>query len=890
MRGKIPLLILYTFHDLLKYVILMKFTLSWLKNSLETDASVDTISDALTSLGLEVESITDYATLLKDFTVAEIVEAVPHPKADRLRVCQVRVSNDDEQSPFIGMSGEKEFSEETQAYSSVRADSEEKSDDANRPRKGTLKQIVCGAPNARAGIKVVLASPNTIIPANGMVIKISKIRDVESNGMLCSFEELGIAGDSEGIIELPLDAEIGTSAAAALGLDDAVIEIAITPNRGDCLSVHGIARDLAARGIGRLKPLEPVAINATTKNPYTITLNTPACSFFATRLLINVQNKPSPEWLQNRLKSLGLKPISAVVDVTNFVMLSLGQPLHAFDAAKIAGHHLEITQTIGSESFSALNGNTYTLPEKAIVIKDSSGIISLAGIIGGASTACSSDTTSVLLEAAVFDAPTIALTGQALTLQTDARYRFERNIDAGITKYALDVAAHLIQEICGGDISELSHSGNIPNALKTVPFDSHSVASYGGLSLPTTEIESILTRLGFTRPTVLDPKNFGAKQDENSQAGLNPHLISPLGYDKLKQTEINNLLAIPSWRHDISGQHDIVEEILRVAGYASIPSQSLPLPAKLPKTPHKPQQQRELAVKRLCTSLGYAEAVTWSFLSPEKAAQFGQLDAKLVLKNPISADLTTMRPSLLPNLLISAQYNTAQSVRGNRLFEVAPVYFSATPDGQTVCASGILWGENTEKHWLSAPKSVTVFDAKQTAFAIIEQCGANPENLSYSTDIPAHFHPTRSSALKLGNVVVGYVGEIHPNLTEGLKIAAFELFLERLPYPKVKTTKTRQPLKNSAFQPVSRDFAFVVDENLAAETLLKAIRLSDRAMISHVSVFDVYQGKGVAEGKKSLAVAVRFEPTEKTLEEADLQALSGKIIAAAEKVGAILRG
>ncbi|MFZ4126319.1 MAG: YtpR family tRNA-binding protein [Rickettsiales bacterium] len=358
----------------------MKFTLSWLKNSLETDASVDSISDALTSLGLEVESVTDYAAVLKDFTVAEIVEATPHPKADRLRVCQVNT-------------------------------------------KDGVKQIVCGAPNARSGIKVVLASPNTIIPANGMVIKISKIRDVESNGMLCSFEELGIAGDSEGIIELSGDAEIGASAAAALGLDDAVIEIAITPNRGDCLSVHGIARDLAARGIGRLKLLEPVALNATTKNPYTITLNTPACSFFATRLLIGVQNKPSPEWLQNRLKALGLKPISAVVDVTNFVMLSLGQPLHAFDAGKIARHHLEITQTIGQEPFSALNGNTYTLPEKAIVIKDTSGIISLAGIIGGASTACSSDTTNILLEAALFDAPTIALTGQALTLQTDARYR-----------------------------------------------------------------------------------------------------------------------------------------------------------------------------------------------------------------------------------------------------------------------------------------------------------------------------------------------------------------------------------------------------------------------------------------------------------------------------------
>jgi phenylalanyl-tRNA synthetase beta chain len=805
----------------------MKFTLSWLKNSLETDASVDTISDALTSLGLEVESVTDYAAVLKDFTVAEIVEAVPHPKADRLRVCQVNT-------------------------------------------KDGVKQIVCGAPNARAGIKVVLASPNTIIPANGMVIKISKIRDVESNGMLCSFEELGIAGDSEGIIELSGDAKIGTSAAAALGLDDAVIEIAITPNRGDCLSVHGIARDLAARGIGRLKPLEPVTLNATTKNPYSITLNTPACAFFATRLLISVQNKPSPEWLQNRLKALGLKPISAVVDVTNFVMLSLGQPLHAFDAAKIAGQHLEITQTTGNESFSALNGNTYTLPEKAIVIKDTSGIISLAGIIGGSRTACSSDTTNILLEAAVFDAPTIALTGQALTLQTDARYRFERNVDPAITQYALDIAANLIQEICGGEISEISHSGHIPNALKTVPFDLNSVQHYGGLTLPVLEIQNILERLGFISNTDDFPVVFAGNASPKSNTPVT--------------------LTIPSWRHDISGQHDIVEEILRVAGYASIPSQSLPIPAKLPKTPHKPQQQRELAVKRLCASLGYAEAVTWSFLSPEKAAQFGQTDAKLVLKNPISADLTTMRPSLLPNLLISAQYNTAQSVRGNRLFEVAPVYFSATPDGQTVCASGIIWGEVAEKHWLSAPKSVTVFDAKQTAFAIIEQCGANPENLSHSDDVPAHFHPTRSAALKLGNVVVGYVGEIHPNLTEGLKIAAFELFLERVPYPKVKTTKTRQPLKNSAFQPVSRDFAFVVDESLAAETLLKTIRLSDRAMISHVSVFDVYQGKGVAEGKKSLAVAVRFEPTEKTLEEADLQALSGKIIAAAEKVGAILRG
>ena len=805
----------------------MKFPLSWLKTHLETTASVDTISDALTSLGLEVESITDYANILKDFTVAEIVETVPHPKADRLRVCQVNT-------------------------------------------KDGLKQIVCGAPNARAGIKVVLASPNIIIPANGMVIKISKIRDVESNGMLCSFEELGIAGDSEGIIELPADAQVGTSAPAALGLDDAVIEIAITPNRGDCLSIHGIARDLAARGIGTLKPLETVALNATTKNPYTITLNTPSCSFFATRHLANITNKPSPEWLQNRLKSLGLKPISSVVDVTNFVMLSLGQPLHAFDAAKIAGHHLEIAQTTGGEPFSALNGNTYTLPEKAIVINDTSGIISLAGIIGGASTACALDTTTVLLEAAVFDAPTIALTGQALTLQTDARYRFERNVDPAITQYALDVAAHLIQEICGGEISTISHSGTIPKTLKTVLFDLNSVQHYGGLTLPVLEIQNILERLGFTS----NPDDFPVVF-----AGNEP-----------PQGNIFVTLSVPSWRHDISGQHDIVEEILRVAGYASIPSQSLPIPTKLPKTPHKPQQQRELAVKKLCASLGYAEAITWSFLSPEKAAQFGQLDATLVLKNPISSDLTTMRPSLLPNLVQAALENVAQSVRGNRLFEVAPVYFSAKPDGQTVCASGILWGEDTEKHWLSAPKFVTVFAAKHTAFAILEQCGVNPENLIHAANVPAHFHPTRSAALKLGNVVVGYVGEIHPNLTEGLKIAAFELFLERLPYPRVKTKNTRQPLKNSAFQPVVRDFAFVVEENLAAETLLKAIRLSDRAMISHVSVFDVYTGKGVETGKKSIAIAVRFEPLDKTLEEADLQALSGKIIAAAEKVGGMLRG
>ncbi len=788
----------------------MKFTLNWLKNHLETTASLSDITDALTSLGLEVESVSDETSRLAAFTVAEIVATEQHPNADRLKVCRVNTGAE------------------------------------------TL-QIVCGAPNARAGLKTVLARMGVVIPSSGVALKPTAIRGIDSQGMLCSAEELCLGGDSSGIMELPASATAGALAAAALGLDDPVIEIAITPNRGDCLGIHGIARDLAAKGIGRLKPWNPTTVTTTGGNSVAVHISDPAlCPLFALQQVTGVTNGASPEWLAQRLTAVGQRPQSLLVDITNFLCLGLGRPLHVFDADKVNGD-IRIHAAAGGEAFAGLNGQTYTMPAGAIVISDATGVISLAGIMGGASTAVDAQTTNVLVESALFDPLAIADAGRKLNILSDARYRFERSVDPATTLPGLHQAVALILEHGGGTACPVIQVGAPPALPTAIPFNRALVAQRGGLELTHTQIDGYLNSLGFTV----------------SDAHVTP----------------------PTWRPDVTIAEDLVEEVLRLAGYDAIPAVPLPVatrPAQIPAILNRVSRMR-----RALVAAGYHEAVTWSFTSHDLAVQFGGGDAALALANPISADLAHMRPSLLPNLLLAATHNTDRSIRGNRLFEIGAIFQGVQPGGQELVACAVTWGMNTDNHWARKAKPVSVYTIKQAAQQALQACGFSLDGVTFSPEnLPAWYHPTRSSVLLLGKTVVGVVGELHPGLLSACNapspIAALELYLERLPFAKQKAV-ARPALQTSDFQPVNRDFAFIVDAAQPADSLVKCIRQVDRQMITQVTVFDVYQGTGVADGKKSLAVSVRLEPRDKTLTEEDLTSLSTKIVDAAGKLGATLR-
>jgi phenylalanyl-tRNA synthetase beta chain len=806
----------------------MKFTLGWLKTHIETAATLPEVADKLTAIGLELEGIEDRAEKLKAFIVAYVVEAKQHPDADRLRVCLVDT--------------------------------------------GTEKlQVVCGAPNARTGMKGVFARAGTTIPATGLELKKSNIRGQESNGMLCSAREMGLGDDHAGIIDLPADAPVGKPFADALGLNDPVIDIAVTPNRADCLGVRGIARDLAAAGLGTLKPRKVEPVPGKFKSPVTVAFDflpdaANACPYFVGRLIKGVKNGPSPKWLQDRLTAVGLRPISALVDVTNFFTLDVNRPLHVFDAAKIAGGKLVVRLAKPGETIKALNGKDYALTGSETVIADAKGVESLGGVIGGEATGCTEATTDVFVEAALFDPIRTAATGRRHEILSDARYRFERGLDPAAVVEGMEAATRLIVELCGGEPSELVVTGKEPEWRRSYVLRTERFHGLGGLSIAAPEARQILEHLGFTVDGSADVLQVGP----------------------------------PSWRGDIHGEADLIEEVARIHGYDKIAPVSMVRDSAVARPALTATQRRVRDTKRELAGLGLVEAVTFSFMAKAQAALFGGTNPALAVANPISADLDMIRPSILPNLVLAAKRNADRGIPDAALFEVGPQFHDPTPAGQRIVASGIRSGQSGSRHWAARPRPVDAFDAKSDALALLAALGLSTDNVQAAAEAPAWYHPGRSGALKLGpKTVLAYFGELHPGTLRKLDaegpIAAFEVFLDALPAPKTKASKARPTLKLSAFQPVERDFAFVLDAGIEAAKVIAAVKTAGKdlvagAAIAGVSVFDLYQGQGVPEGKKSLAISVRLQPTERTLTDAEIDAVGQRIVASVAKAtGAILR-
>jgi len=789
----------------------MKFTLSWLKDHLETDADVETISDTLTRIGLEVEGIEDKAKALSDFTVASVISAEPHPDADRLRVCKVNTG------------------------------------------KETV-QIVCGAPNARAGMKGVFAPTGTYVPGSDMTLKAVKIRGVESHGMLCSERELELSSEHDGIIELNADAAVGSSAAKALDLNDPVFDVAITPNRGDCTSVYGIARDLAAAGLGQLKDGDVAPIKGGFASPISTALDfssesASACPIFAGRLVRGVKNGPSPVWLQKRLKAIGLRPISALVDVTNLISHDRGRPLHVFDAAKLKGN-LRACLAKQGETLLALDEAEYTLDDEMTVIADDAAARGIAGVMGGLDSGCSETTTDVFIESAFFEPVRTARTGRSLGIISDARYRFERGVDPEFVVGGLELATKLILEFCGGEASEVSVAGSPPNWKREITFDPASVTRLAGLVLPQAEIVEILGRLGFTVE----------------------------GQETLR-------VCPPPWRSDVHGSADLVEEIVRIKGLDSIESVPMSRQSALTSAVLSPAQRRTSIVRRALAASGLNECVHYGFIPRSHAALFGGGDDTRQLENPISADLDALRPSLIPSLLAAATRNQARGVSHLSLFEIGAQFSSGMPGGQTNIAAALRVGE-PPRHWLKGAR-VDAFSAKADMLRALEAAWGQAVNIPVNANAPAWYHPGRSGVLSLGPKALAYFGEVHPRVLAALDVkgpaAAFEIFLDAIPEPKARAGKTRAPLEVSDFPAVERDFAFVIEASVTAEAVIRAAQSVDRKLIEEVSIFDLYQGKGIAEGHKSLAISVRLQPKDKTLTEPEIEAVAEKIIAAVGK-------
>ncbi|WND03722.1 phenylalanine--tRNA ligase subunit beta [Temperatibacter marinus] len=794
----------------------MKFTLSWLKDHLETEASLTEILDILNAIGLEVEEVVDPSETLGAFKIGYVKAAEKHPDADKLQVCIVDT-------------GSEEIT------------------------------VVCGAPNARADMKVVLGRPGDYVPGLDVTLALRPVRGVESNGMMCSSAELNLGEDSDGIMDLPADAPVGESYIDYAGLNDPVIEIAITPNRQDCLGVYGIARDLAAAGLGRLKPYQIPEIKGSFESPVSVSVQGEGCPAYIGYSFRGVKNDQSPLWLQNRLTSVGVKVISKLVDVTNYISYEFGRPLHVYDAAKVTGNIVTRVATEG-ESFTALDDNEYTCIGGESVIADEAGILGFAGIIGGSASGVSEETTDVILEIGYFDPIRAATTGRHHGILTDARYRSERGLDAGFMEAGAKIAVQMILDLCGGDVSQPFSDGTAPILDKTVSFRSDRVMTLGGVDLPAEKSIEILSSLGFT------------VQESN------PYMVT-----------------IPSWRTDVDGEADLVEEVLRIYGYDNIPSVQLDVTNHKAGTTLSDNQKRARATKRGLASSGMHEAVTWSFMSQADAVAFGGGDSKLTVDNPISSDLDQMRPSILPNLLKAAQRNKDRGNGNMALFEVGPVYLDDTNKGQLLVASGIRTGQTNERHWAVASDDVSVFEAKADALRALEAAGAPVQNLQVFTEAPEYYHPGRKGTLRLGpkNILASF-GELHPSALKALDVdgpaVGFEVYLDRIPAARNKTAN-KGALDVSNLQSVERDFAFLVDQNKAAGDLLRAVKGADKKYISSVSLFDVYEGKGVPEGQKSLALCVTLTPDTTTFADSDIEQISAKIIQAAHKsVGAELRG
>ncbi|MCP9228930.1 phenylalanine--tRNA ligase subunit beta [Mesorhizobium sp. LMG 17147] len=802
----------------------MKLTLSWLKDHLETDASLAEIVERLTSIGLEVEHVDDRASLAP-FVIAKVVTAVQHPDADRLRV--LTVDTGDGKPPV---------------------------------------QVVCGAPNARAGLIGAFAAPGTYIPGIDVTLTVGKIRGVESHGMMCSERELELSEEHDGIIDLPADAPVGTSFAAYAHLDDPLIEINLTPNRPDATSVHGIARDLAASGLGTLKsaPIEPIPGRGET--PIKVTIEAPElCPGFALRLVRGVKNGPSPKWLQQRLLAIGLRPISALVDITNYVTFDRGRPLHVFDAGKVTGN-LTVRRARDGEKVLALDGREYTLTPEMCVIADQDGIESIAGIMGGEHSGCDENTTDVLIESALWDPIATARTGRTLGIISDARYRFERGVDPEMMVPGVELATKLVLDFCGGTPAQTEVVGYAGHRPKIVSFPLSEVKRLTGIEVSRLTSLDILARLGFR------PEGTG---------------------------DVVNV-AVPSWRPDVDGKADLVEEVMRIHGVDNIAPQPLGSHDAVNAKILTVLQIRTRAAKRALAVRGMMEAVTWSFIPAKHAELFGGGQQALKLANPIAADMSDMRPSLLPGLIAAAQRNADKGIGDVALFEVSGTYEGDGADQQRRVAAGVRRGtaklDGSGRHWAGSAGAVGVFDAKADAIAALEACGAPVERLQIEAGGPAWYHPGRSGTIKLGpKVVLGTFGEFHPKTLEGLDVSGplcgFEVFIDAVPEPKAKPTRTKPRLDLSAFQAVKRDFAFVVDKAVEAGTLVRAALAADRKLISGVSVFDVFEGAALGAAKKSIAIEVSIQPVEKTLTDEDFEALAKRIVEnVGKQTGGVLRG
>jgi len=796
----------------------MKFALTWLKDYLETTANVAEICDALNAIGLEVEGVEDPAEKLAGFRIAHVLTAARHPDADKLQVLTVDTGD------------------------------------------GEPLQVVCGAPNARAGMKGVLGLPGAVVPANGMVLRKSAIRGVESNGMMCSTRELELGEDHDGIIELPADAPVGTSFADYHGADP-VIEVAVTPNRPDCMGVYGIARDLAAKGLGTLKPITIPAFTASGACPVEIRTDDPeGCPAFYGRVISGVTNSTSPDWLQKRLKSAGQRPISLLVDLTNYLMLGFGRPAHAYDLAKLSGAVVARRAKDGEEVL-ALNEKTYTLDSEMVVIADESQVHDIAGIMGGEHSGVSEGTTDVLLEIAYFDPARIGATGRKLGLSSDARTRFERGVDPEFLDAGLDLLTGLIVDLAGGTPSETVRAGSPPSVPKVIAFDPGLTLRLGGVDVTGDEQKRILESLGFS-------------------VGADWQVVCPLR------------------RRDIEGPADLVEEVVRIHGLDKVASHALPRTEGVARPTATPQQKLERGLRRAAAASGLNEAVTWSFLPEWAAEHFADEDQALwVLANPISEDLKAMRPALLPGLLMAAKRNANRGAASSRLFEIGRRYFrSATGLSDEKPTLGIvLAGEKAPRGWQAGKaKPFDAYDAKALALELLEAAGAPTQNLMVMGEAGSQFHPGQSATLRLGpKVVLARFGMVHPATLKAFDvdgpIAAVELFLDAIPAKK-GAAFARPGFTPPALQAVTRDFAFLVSATLAAGDLVRAVQGADKAVITGVRVFDVFAGAGVPEGHKSLALEVTLQPGEASFKDAELKALAEKVVAAAAKLGAELRG
>jgi phenylalanyl-tRNA synthetase beta chain len=824
----------------------MKFPLSWLREHLDTEATLDTIATTLSAIGIEVEGVEDKAASLASFRIARVIEAVQHPNADRLR--QLRVDAGD----------------------------------------GRELSVVCGAPNARTGMKGVLALPGDFIPGTGITLKLGEIRGVKSEAMMLSSREMGLGDDHSGIVDLPEDAPVGASYVAWAGLDDPVIEIKVTPNRGDALSVRGIARDLAAAGLGTLKPWDVEPVAPTYPAPLAWRIADPrACTWALGRAVRGVRNGPSPAWLQDRLVAIGLRPISALVDITNYFTFAFGRPLHVFDVAKVSGAELVLRMAQPGEELVALNGKTYALTAEDGVIADARGVESLGGVIGGEHSGCDETTTECFIECALFDPVRIALSGRRHDIRTDARSRFERGIDPALLPKALEAATRMILDLCGGEASQISAAGAEPAWQREATLRFARIRDLGGLDLPEAEAVGRLERLGFT-PTRRDAASV--------------------------------TVAVPSWRNDIAAsgalaqdpslpadrartaaegcaeiepECDLVEEVLRLGGLDAVPAVSLPVASPVPRPALAPKQVRAALARRVLAARGMQDCVTYGFLDRAIAGLFGETLDGLHLENPIASDLDQMRPTPVASLAMAAARNAARGFADVALAEIGGAYRDpAAGPSQLAVAAGLRAGQ-TPANWAAPARPVDALDAKGDALAVLSALGVPMAAVMLSTDAPGFYHPGRSGVLRQGpKAVLGQFGELHPQVLRTLGLAgpvvAFEVFLDAIAEPK----RRRKALPDlPAFQPLRRDFAFVVDAAVPADQLLRAARNAEKTLVADVTLFDRYAGDKLPEGKISLALQVTLQPRERTLTDAEIEAAAARIVAAVAKAtGAVLRG